>query len=66
MALEIAGEESVARFAEALPSPVFDQYAKALEVSEVSAIAAMAAVRRRLLRRLDRMSARLRVVGRRP
>jgi len=50
VALEIAGAESVARLADAFPSPVVDQYAKAPEVVAVSATTVVTAIRRSLLR----------------
>jgi hypothetical protein len=58
VALEIVGAESVARLADALPSPAFDQYAKAPEASELNAMTVVAVIRRSLLRRLGLMSAR--------
>ncbi len=63
VALEIVGEESVARFADALVSPALDQYAKAPWASKLSAIMVVAAIRRSVLRRFGLMSASLRGSG---
>ena len=59
VALEMVGAESVARFADALTSLAFDQYAEAPGASQVSATTVVTAIRRSLLRRLGLMSAGL-------
>ena len=58
VAVEIVGEGSVARFADAFASPGVDQYATAPEASRLSAVTVVTAIRRGLLRRFGLMSTR--------